>query len=118
MNYFREHFFFYVNRFGFNAQAMEMRTLLLIKEAISLSTICLLMIACRNKVNEKSAMAEIGIEQQTVYESMEEAIYTNDTAKFDSLLQCIPAIDSLLPEKEADLSYTLLAMPSKTAIAK
>lgn len=66
-----------------------MKTFLLIKEALLLCTICLLMIACKNKVSEKSTMAETGFEQQDVYLSMKKTIYTNDTAKFDSLLQCI-----------------------------
>lgn len=91
-----------------------MKTFLLIKEALLLCTICLLMIACKNKASEKSTLAETGSEQQDVYLSMKKAIYTNDTAKFDSLLQCIPVIDSLLPEKEADLSYTLLGHAIKS----
>ena len=93
---------------------MKMKTLLLIKEALLLSIICLLIISCKNKASGKSTLGETGTEQQDVYESMKKAIYTNDAAKFDSLLQCIPVIDSLLPEKEADLSYTLLGHAIKS----
>lgn len=98
----------------YNAQAMKMRRLPLMKEALLLSIICLLIISCKNKASEQSTLAETGTEQPDVYQPIKKAIYTNDTAKFDSLLPCIPVIDSLLPEKEADLSYTLLGHAIKS----
>lgn len=58
-------------------------------------------------------MTEPVTQQQDVYKLMKKAISENDTAIFDSLLPCIPAIDSLLPEKEGDLAYTLLGYAIK-----
>lgn len=82
------------------------------KASLSIITIllffyCLLFVACKNHSGRVAA------KQTDIYELMKGAIRNNDTKTFDSLVKQIPDIDSLLPVKNEDSTYTLLGYAIK-----
>lgn len=75
--------------------------------------ICVSFIACKNPAGGKTVSAETDAAQTDIYELAKQTIRDNDIAKFDSLLEYIPVIDSLTPEKNTDVTYTLLGYAIK-----